>query len=216
MVDTPKDLEDLQVNAAKQVWKKYGTYILLAILAVLVAISVSHYISRRDAAKQYVASEKYDSLISIPVQNTTIIVNNAEQLLAKYPHNTYSTFGLLYAASSANSANQLTKAAGLLTQALHNTTNQTLQAIITLRLVKTYIANNQLTLAQHTLENFKYANWNGEKEVLLGDTYFLQNNFTKAKQYFSAALANKNLSTFTTKVIQLKLNVINSSLNSAQ
>ncbi|GGF98403.1 MULTISPECIES: YfgM family protein [Cysteiniphilum] len=187
-----EQLDNNELDKVKLLWKKYGSKLVTLICVILILIIAWQYWQKRKLENNVQAAELYQNLALIAdnaSSNSEAILNQAQNLISLYPKSIYADFARLEIAKQSVLKNQLDQAAASLKQVADNTLNPNLQAIAKLRLARVELAQNKTTDAIATLNSITLAGFALSSNMLLGDAYFANKDYAKAKTYWQSALS---------------------------
>ena len=183
-----------RADLVKNFFKKFGLWIVLAILVVAMGYGVYTYLQNRSQQQNEAASLAYQAILTATQNGATSeqITQSANQLIQTYPRTIYATFSNLILANLAVQQSNLTSAEEILRSTLRENSGNTLAPVITLRLARILIAENKPKEASSILQN-PPTGFVSAYGLLSGDAELLENNPTAAKEsYVNAKKANKN------------------------
>lgn len=190
-----EQLDNNELDKVKLLWKTYGSKLVTLIYVILILIIAWQYWQKRKLENNVQAAELYQNLALIAdnaSSNSEAILNQAQNIITLYPSSIYADFSRLEIAKQSVLKNQLAQAATSLKQVADSSVNPNLQAIAKLRLARVELAQNKADDAITTLNSITLAGFGLSSNMLLGDAYFANKNYAKAKTYWQSALTEAN------------------------
>ncbi|WP_119343393.1 YfgM family protein [Facilibium subflavum] len=188
-------LDQRETDKAKQIWKKYGRWLIGAICIVLIVIAAWQYWQNRQLQNNAQAAVLYQKIVILN-ENTTgatpAIIEQSKNLISLYPASIYADFARLQMAKQYIWENQLDKAKTTLQAVAKHSQNKNLQAIAKLRIARIDIAQNQLNQAIERLKSLTTPGYALSTNMILGDAYFKQKDYQAAKNAWQSALKDAN------------------------
>lgn len=181
-----------RADLVKNFVKKYGPWIILAIIIIAIGFGINAYLNKRQATENQNASNAYQAMLTSAQNGATTqqITASANELIKNYPDTVYATFSQLTLANIDIQQGNLTDAENLLNTALKANHKNTLEPVIQMRLARVYIAENKLNDAIALLKD-PPKGFEAPFNLLTGDAELLQNNTAAAKaSYLAAQQAN--------------------------
>lgn len=146
------------------------------------------------------ASSQYESLLNAPENSPQL-----EQLVKQYNNTSYAVFALFDQAKRAVENQQFSQAEQALKQALSQTKDETLLALIGLRLAAVQYQLQQYDEAQASLQQVKGEAWQSQKDRLNGDILLAKGDKAGAKASFQQA-QSKATSVVEQQWLEVRLN----------
>ena len=199
--------EDEQVEALKKWWQENGKSAIFGVAVGLVAIFGWREYKDYSLEQTENASEVYQQMvIALRDDKSADIEQAANNISANYDSTAYASFAALGLAKIAISENDLAGAEEHLQTALKSTSHKSLKQIISLRLVRVYIAQNELKKASAIISKNSGDNaFSVSFQELQGDIYQLEGDFENARKTYQAALDKASESEQDTALLDLKL-----------
>ncbi|MCX7122895.1 MAG: tetratricopeptide repeat protein [Gammaproteobacteria bacterium] len=183
-----------RADIVKNFIKKYSTLFVLALIAVALAFGAYNIIQKHEATANQNASIAYSALLT-SMQNgaTTATISAESQNIIKNNRGTvYASLAKLNLAGIAVQQNRLADAASILKETLAQNSHNSLTPIISLRLARVYLANNNPKMAISILKK-PPAGFVGTYALLTGEGNLQEGNLVLARKNFSTAInASKN------------------------
>ena len=199
-----------RADLVKNFFRRYG-YIVLAVLVVIaVGIGIRAYLHNHAAKQNQAASIAYQALLSSIHNNAKpdVVAAAAKQLIKDYPHTVYASFAELSLANIDINANNLSSAERELRTALAQNKANTLAPIITLRLARVLLGENEPNQALALLKN-PPKGYEAAYGLLSGDAYVALNNSPLALANYQAALKAAGSDPMLTQLLQTRINNLN-------
>lgn len=179
-----------QAQYLKDLWKKYGTTILLAIL-VFMAVNFSwRYWLQYKTQQHEHASIIFSQMTTAQAQNKP---NEADlfatNLKTNFPRSAYASFAAMMLAKEAVNNNNLTAAKDNLNWVIHHSWKKELTELAKVRLARVLMADNKPQGALDLLQKDRNQLYLPLKYEIIGDALMAQNNATEAKIFYQKALA---------------------------
>lgn len=194
--------EEQELNELKNWWKENGKLVItIFILAFSGVFGWRYWQSHQIAQAQQLSSEYEKVITQLQKEHNFSEVEAFSQGNSK---TSYAVFALLESATASIEQQNFAQAENLLKQALANTTDDVLHAVVALRLATVQFQLNQLDSALATLEQIKGSAWNTSVFLLKGDIQLAKGDKEGAKSSFEQGL--KNASSVETDLIQVRLN----------
>jgi predicted negative regulator of RcsB-dependent stress response len=168
-------------------WKKYGNYIVIAVLSAAVAIAVWRFWENRQEVKLTNASDYYQLLLNdISKNQTADAIAQANFLIQNFSGTGYANMAALFLAQNDVNQNNLNAAQQQL-QSLISQTSGPLHAIACLRLARVDLALQQPEQALKVLSSIP-AGFEVSYNILRGDAYAQMQQYKQANVSYQAAL----------------------------
>lgn len=178
-----------QTEALKRFLREYGKIIVAVIILALAIFFGHHYLSDRTDDSVRTNSLAYEKITDGLKTGTSEALTAAKEFVSKNK-NTYGAFAAIETAQQFADQKQPEKARDQLQQALVNTSDVNLQALIILRLARIQIQLKQPDAALKSLETIKSKNWMALADDLRGDALLSQGNPKAARDAWNNALQN--------------------------
>lgn len=200
--------EDEQVEALKKWWEENGKSAVFGVVLGLVAIFGWREFKDYRVEQTENASQLYQQMvIGLRDSDAESVAKIAADLQANHASTSYAVFADLGLAKLAIADNKPDEAVSHLQSALKKNSHDALRDIISLRLVRAYIASDKLDSALAVIKKNRSDNaFKVNYQELEGDIYKMQGDFQKARDTYQTALNAAGESGQDTIVIDMKLN----------
>ncbi|MDF2939907.1 MAG: hypothetical protein K0R66_549 [Gammaproteobacteria bacterium] len=169
-------------------WKKYGNFVVVAVLAAAVAIAVWRFWDNRQEAKFTAASSYYQVLLNDISQNKTAdAISQANFLVENFSGTAYADMAALFLAQNDVNQNNLSAAQQQLQSILDESSTGSIHAIASLRLARVDLALQQPQQALNVLSSIP-AGYEVSYNVLRGDAYAEMQQYKQANASYESAL----------------------------
>ncbi len=184
------ETEEQQVDALKKWWKQNGSAVVVGVVLGIGSLVGWKSWGAYQEQQYMMASDRYDVMQqSVVAQDIDAVVLQAEQLKKEFPSTPYAALaGLMLAKVHAENVEH-EKTVENLQWVIDNAQQDTIQSVAKLRLIRIYIAQEQLELAQALLNHdfpFAYASL---KEELRGDWHVSRGEYEEARAAYDSAIA---------------------------
>lgn len=214
------DSEEEQLEAIKEWLKKNGLPIVLGIVVVLAGTFGWRGWQSHQYQQAAQAAVVYQQMVDGLQRSATnpddeaaakVVQANADRLIENWDKSAYADYARLALAKQAVTRNDLDQAADLLQQVAAAPATKDLRHVANLRLVRVYLAAQQLDQAE-TLLGLSYPEaWQGEQFELTGDLAVQKQDTAAARTAYQQALALLPQSDAAVRV-QMKLNQLKADL----
>ncbi len=203
--------EEEQVEHIKHFLKRYGVWILCALVLASVSILGWQTWQNRQHAKQDNAATLYVQLVSSESnEDTAQAAQYAHDLLEKYPNTPYAALAAFTLARDAAIQNKWDVAQQQLQWVITHSKQVTLQQLARLRLARVLLAQVQYAPALAMLEQVKGNAYTPLREEIRGDILLAQGATDEARLAYRTALQFSNAETAGRLVLQMKERDLNS------
>ncbi len=199
-----------RVDLVKHFFKRYGWWIVLAILLILIGFGINAYVQKREATANQNASLAYQAILTAAQNGATAqqVAEAANTLIKSYPGTVYATLSNLTLASISVQEGNLGNAENILTASLANNHKNTLTPIIQMRLARVFIAEKKYDEAIALLNN-PPKGFAAPFELLKGDAQLAKGSANDAKvSYLAAQTANGQKNPLIAQLLTERLNSI--------
>ncbi len=180
--------EQEQVELIKNLWNRYGNWVLGLFVIIAFSLSGYQYWEHRQAQNLNQASEMYLSLVNSANQKDWVNLSaQAQYLMANNAHSAYAGLGALVLASADVNQNKLPEASAALQWILNNQTNQDIKDVARVRLARINLSQGEPLDAIKILTPVSQTYFISS-EMVLGDAYVLLGQNDQATQAYQAAL----------------------------
>ncbi len=179
-----------RADLVKHFIKKYSTLFVVILVVIVLAAGAYRLIQNHQAKVNQNASIAYSALLT-SIQNgasADTITTESRSLIKNYHGTVYASLAELNLASIAVQQNHFAEAEAILKEALGQNSHNTLKPLITLRLARVYLADQQPKMALSFLKA-PPASFAGPYALLSGDAYLQMNEPALAKHSFETALS---------------------------
>jgi predicted negative regulator of RcsB-dependent stress response len=207
------EVDDSFVILLKNIWKRFGTYILSAILAIILLLSGLKYWHKHKENQEVDASILYQSML-FEYQETQAstrhnLITTGNQIMNNYASTIYADFAGLLLASVYISNNDISSAENSLEWVRDNSKNSMIYTIASERLARVMIYKADYQKAINILLSKKLdKNFIVSTKFILGEAYAKQNNIIDAKKEWKQALDNSDEKAMK-NLISMKINNLN-------
>lgn len=198
--------DEEQWQRIKTFWQRYGNWILMVILAVVVIILGWRWFEQRQVAQATEGSIIYQQLlVSLAEQNTDAMTAQANQLLQTLPKSIYAQLAALFLAREAVYNNDYETALGHLSDVLEQTKHKPFAQIARLRMARILSAQENYTQAQQVLATVEDAKYLPLIEEVRGDIWWALGDMLQARAAYEAALKQLPAANATRPALAMKL-----------
>jgi predicted negative regulator of RcsB-dependent stress response len=195
--------EQEQVDAIKQWWKQYGTWLMTLVIIILLVLLGYRFWQNHQQKVSLAASMSYEQLMVDAQQNKWVDVQaQANQLMQEYPHSIYTSLGAFVLVQDQLQQNQLSQAATTLQWVIDHSQDASVVVIAKIRLSRIFLAEGQ---AQAGLDALKGIEHNPMADMTRGDCYAALKQYAQAKQTYEATLLALMPSDPLYALVQMKL-----------
>jgi len=195
--------EQEQVDAIKQFWRRYGLWIMVAIIIVLLGLLGYRFWQNREQKITAITSGMYEQmLVDVDQQNTADMQANANLLMSRYPDSAYSALAGLLLAQSQVAKGQLSQAQTSLQWVVNHAQDAHTVIIAKIRLARVLIAQKQPQQALTTLQSIQNS---AEADMVKGDAHLALNNIMAAQKAYQLSLSELQSSDPLYPLVQMKL-----------
>ena len=178
-----------RADLVKNFIKKYSTLFVAALIAIALAFGAYNLIQKHEATVNQNASIAYAALLA-SIQNGEPVATISEEchsIIKNYHGTVYASMAQLNLANIALQQNHLDEAESILKETLGQNSHNTLTPIITLRLARVYLADNNPKMAISFLKNPPIG-FTSPYALLTGEAYLQQDDIALAKKNFKTAI----------------------------
>ncbi len=200
-----------RADLVKNFLKKYSTLFIVVLIAIALAFGIYNAIQKHENTVNQNASLAYAAILKSMQNGASIASISAESqsLVQNYGGTVYASMAQLTLASIAVQQNDLPQAETLLKKTLANNHHNTLTPIITLRLARVLLAENNPKMAINVLKNPPLG-FAGPYALLSGEAYLQLSDLALAKQNFTMAINQSKNDPLVTQMAIERLNSIGS------
>lgn len=179
--------EQDQVEIIKRFWKKYGNWILAAIIIIALAVAGWRFWQKHQQQETDQASVLYQvALVGLKQHQTQTVAANTAKLQSNFAHTAYAGMASLLLAKQLVTQHNLPLAKMQLAWVVKNTPVSELQAIAKLRLARILIDQKQSTKALTYLKPVK--GFEAEFYAVQGQAYQQLQQLNKARTAYTNSL----------------------------
>ena len=197
--------EEQQIQHIKNLWKKYGTSVLLGIAITVLVIFAWKYWQQRELVSGVDASIIYNDMIAgIVEKNPKLIQQQARQLVKKYQGSPYAKLAALMLAKQNIAAGKLLPAEQHLQWVIKHTHSQAIKQLAKIRLARIYLALKKPRQALDLLAKTNDASFLPLINATRGDSYVQLGEKTKARLAYDSALKHLPAAASIAPVVAMK------------
>jgi len=199
--------EEEQLALIRQLWDKYGTYVLATLVLVLAVIFGMRWWESSHRAVKLQASSVYQQLlVGVDKSSVQTISTSANALIEQYPETVYSHYARMYLAKIAADAGQYDKALSFFREIIDGLSDPALVAITRLRAARVLAAQGKYSDALDILAPISLKPYQSAKALARGDIYVAMKDYKRARDAYQIALRDLAVSAATERsLIQMKL-----------
>ncbi len=201
-----------RADLVKHFIKKYSPLFVTALVAIAIAFGVYNMIQKHNTTVNQNASLAYTAMLT-SIQNganASTITTESQSIIKQYNGTVYASMAALNLANIAVQQNQLSQAETILQETLSHNSHNNLTPIITLRLARVLLADNNPKMAIRFLKN-PPAGFTGAYALLTGEAYLQQSDLALAKQNFTTAISESKNDPIVTQMATERLNSLGAS-----
>jgi predicted negative regulator of RcsB-dependent stress response len=198
-----------RADLVKNFVKKYSTHFVVALIAIAIAFGAYNVIQKHENTVNQNASLAYAAILNSMqsgASNATISTES-QSLIKNYSGTIYASLAELNLASIAVQQNDLAGAESILKTTLGRNSHNNLTPIITLRLARVLLAENNPKMAIRFL-NSPPIGFAGPYALLRGEAYLQEGNLSLAKNNFNTAMNQSKNDPIVTQMATERLNSI--------
>ncbi|MET6678782.1 YfgM family protein [Citrobacter amalonaticus] len=196
--------ENDQVDAIKRFFAENGKALAVGVILGVGALVGWRYWNSHQTESARAASLSYQTVVSSLSAGKAEDLSAAEKFAADNK-NTYGALASMELAQQFVDQNQLEKAAAQLQQGLAATSDENLNAVITLRLARVQVQLKQADTALKTLESVKGEGWAAIVADLRGEALLSKGDKQGARSAWEAGVKS-NASPALSEMMQMKIN----------
>ncbi|MXP67260.1 tetratricopeptide repeat protein [Pantoea sp. Aalb] len=197
-----------KLNSLNRCFSKNCTSFIFILIIGVISIAGFWYFWSNYQEKMYkVSSIQYQNLMKNIQTDKLKTMKDMTNFVIKN-HNTYGALASLFLAKQYININQLSSAINILEYGLKDTKDINLQAIISLRLARIQIQNNQLNTALITLKRIKNNNWSSIIDYIHGEALLKKGDKDGARDIWTKVIKSQ-VSPDLIHYLQKKLNNLN-------
>ena len=193
-----------QVDAIKRFFAENGKALVVGVILGVGALVGWRYWNSHQTESARAASLSYQTVVSSLSAGKAEDLSAAEKFAADNK-NTYGALASMELAQQFVDQNQLEKAAAQLQQGLAATSDENLNAVITLRLARVQVQLKQADTALKTLESVKGEGWAAIVADLRGEALLSKGDKQGARTAWESGVKN-NASPALSEMMQMKIN----------
>jgi predicted negative regulator of RcsB-dependent stress response len=209
------EVDDSFAILVKNIWKRFGSYILSVVLVIILLLSGLKYWHKHEESQEVDASILYQSML-FEYQETLgstssqeVLITKGNQLMTGYKSTVYAKFAGLLLASVYISNDNTSSAENALEWVRNNAKDPVIYTIASERLARVMIYKKDYQKAIKILISNKLdKNFLVSNKLILGEAYAKQNNVMQAKKEWVLALDGSNDKSMK-NLISMKINNLN-------
>ena len=209
------EVDDSFAILVKNIWKRFGSYILSVVLVIILLLSGLKYWHKHEESQEVDASILYQSML-FEYQETLgstssqeVLITKGNQLMTGYKSTVYAKFAGLLLASVYISNDNTSSAENALEWVRNNAKDPVIYTIVSERLARVMIYKKDYQKAIKILISNKLdKNFLVSNKLILGEAYAKQNNVMQAKKEWVLALDGSNDKSMK-NLISMKINNLN-------
>ena len=181
--------EEQQIALIKDLWKRYGRYVLTVITVLLISYTAWTVWSQHQIKMRVQASKTYDQLMVAFEQNDAMARStHAAYLVQQYPKSPYAQVASLMLANIAVSDKKYDQALQHLQWVMTHAQLATFKQVARNRMARILLAQHKYQHALSVLQVVDDESYRPVIAAITGDIYAAQRDFSKARQYYQQAL----------------------------
>ena len=198
--------EEEQLAQIRQWWARYGTWVSIGLLTVIVIVAGFRYWHVREARTAKAASILFNQLLDSGNQNNAAVFKGqGNYLLNTYGQTIYAQMGAFMMAKQAVDKGQLSEAVDKLQWVLAHSHNRSMKQVARLRLARVQLAQKAYDAANQTLSVIVDRNYMGQIYGGRGDIAVRQSQLTQARADYQQAIESMKSDTALKQLYKLKL-----------
>ena len=203
--------EEQQVEAIKSYWQENGNMIIAGIVLGFVGFIGFNFYKDNQLANETAISDSYQTLIENSTTDKAAFSENAQKFISENANTSYASLTALALAKDAADAQDWQGAQTQLTSALKSAPTEGIKGIVSLRLARVQIQQEQYKQALATLAKPLPESFTAAIEEIKGDTYLLQGKKELARNAYQTAIAADGLAN--SPSLQMKLDDLATAVN---
>tara|TARA_B110000971_G_C19972990_1_gene483555 strand:- start:568 stop:1203 length:636 start_codon:yes stop_codon:yes gene_type:complete len=205
----PETIEkEIKADKWEKFWNTYKWIITTVVVIIIIAFGFFQYSQSSAKKSSEVASQIYQEIITINIDNTELIRAGVFKLKDSHSDTPYSSRGAIFLSRSLAFKNMNDEAIAELIWAADNSIEKSIQSLALYSLSNIYLISKNLEDAMTTANKISTPGYIGLKNDLLGDIYMGSNDKEKARISYGAALNFYQNKSELAKVIQTKIDAI--------
>ena len=185
------ETEEQQIEAIKQFWKRYGSWLVSGVVAIILVWFGWQYWQERQIENRSQASTAYQQVLESLADEQRETANlQARQIIGTYPNTPYAQLSALILADLAVENNDLQQAEQQLEWAASNGTDVAIGYIAQLRLARIYLADNKLDAALKIVQTIDDETFSPTAKAIEGDVWVAKGDIDAARTAYQIALEN--------------------------
>lgn len=178
-----------QAEQLKELWKKYGSTVLLAVVVFMVANIGMRYWQQYEAKEKTLASITFSQMVGAYEKNKDSEFKLfANDLMTQHAHSPYASFAAMIIAKKAVAAGDLKEAQERLEWVIKHASSNELRELGRVRLARVLLAAGKYQAARELLHQGKETMYAAAKYELIGDAFVAENNRVEAAKNYHLAL----------------------------
>ena len=203
--------EEQQVEAIKSYWQENGNMIIAGIVLGFAGFIGFNLYKDNVLDNEVAVSDSYQTLIENSATDKAAFSENAQKFISENADTSYASLTALALAKEAADKKDWQGAETQLTAALKSAPSESIKGIVSLRLARVQIQQEQFEQALATLAKPLPESFKAGIEEVKGDTYLLQGKKELARNAYQAAIAADGLAG--SPSLQMKLDDLATAVN---
>ena len=180
--------EEQQVEAIKGFWKDNGNAIIAGLAIGFAGFIGLNYYEDHQLQQELNASEAYQSMIEAAEKDNSAFEATGNAFIAENKDSSYAMLTAIALAKEATEKQDWAQAEAHLTMAIDKSVDDSIKAIVTVRLARVQIQLEKFDEALATISTKLPASFNASVEETKGDIYFKQSKTELARNAYQAAI----------------------------
>lgn len=198
--------EASQVAAIQSFFKRYGKYLLAAILLAALGIFGWQYAKHWQQTKREGASDAYQQLLLVVQKgNEKDIKHQSQAIIEKYKATPYADWAKLLLTKVSLSQNNWMDAKSMLESVMQKPSGEPFRQLAIIQLARLYLAQKEPDESLKVLNKLKSPLYRGWAAMIKGDAYQQKNDLANAKVAYKKALSSLPKNQVTYELVQMKL-----------
>ncbi len=198
--------ENEQLEAAKQWWKKNGTFTSVALVLVVAGLIGAQWWRTQTVAQSEAASADYQQLVQgLSKNDAQVVQQHATRIISQFSSTSYAPLAALALAKIKLEEGDKKAARTHLQWVLDNAKQPALKPLARLRLAKIMFADGEYPAALGVLNTENSGSFSADYEELKGDISLAMKNISEARAAYTKALAGSSENTQERSQLQMKL-----------
>ena len=200
--------EQEQVEIIKAFWRKYGNWILAAVIVVAVGVAAWRFWQRHDQTEMDDASVYYQTaLMGLKQHQTEVVAANTAKLQSHFADTAYASMASFALAKQLIDANNFTLANAQLKWVVKHAQVSAFKAVALLRLARIALAQGQEKTALNYMQKL-IKGFAAEFYALQGDAYTNLHKVSQAREAYDKSLSHLKTTDPLYPVVEMSRNAL--------